>query len=158
SSAELSSPSGIAVDSAGNLYIVDGGNARIREVGIGDKLPSTSVGSTSSSHTILIQLLQTSTISNLGFSGSQSGTQEFQIRGVSGCVLDGTTTNSAGTICTAQVTFSPMYAGFRAGTLTISNASGVIGTVGLIGMGLGAQLVESPGSLATVAGGGNIVP
>src|SRR6185437_16237325 len=46
----------------------------------------------------------------------------------------------------------------RAGTLTISNASGVIGTVGLIGMGLGAQLVESPGSLATVAGGGNIVP
>ncbi len=31
-SAELSSPAGLAVDSAGNLYITDGPNARIRKV------------------------------------------------------------------------------------------------------------------------------
>jgi hypothetical protein len=32
-SAELSSPTGVAVDSSGNLYVADGPNARIRRVG-----------------------------------------------------------------------------------------------------------------------------
>jgi trimeric autotransporter adhesin len=43
-SAELSSPTGVAVDSAGNLYIADSGNNRVREVAVGTGIITTVVG------------------------------------------------------------------------------------------------------------------
>jgi trimeric autotransporter adhesin len=42
--AELNNPTGIALDSAGNLYIVDASNNRIREVNIGTGIISTTAG------------------------------------------------------------------------------------------------------------------
>ena len=43
-SAELNSPKGLVVDSAGNLYIADGGNARVRKVAAGNKVITTVAG------------------------------------------------------------------------------------------------------------------
>jgi sugar lactone lactonase YvrE len=42
--AELSSPEGVAVDSAGNLYIADSGNNRVREVFPGTGIITTTLG------------------------------------------------------------------------------------------------------------------
>ena len=135
-SARLGSPSGVALDSSGNLFIVDLFNDRIRKVGSPNP-PAVSlsitdltfadqgVGTTSTAQTVTLtntgeDLL---TITSIAVSGD----------------FDQTNTCSnplaVGESCTISVTFTPTLAGTRTGELTVIADSVGVSTVALTGTG-----------------------
>jgi DNA-binding beta-propeller fold protein YncE len=149
-SAEIQSTFGLAVDNAGNVYVGDDGNNRIREVNSDTTFPATAVGATSASQNVLVQLTAASAISSITVPKAQNGVLEFTVGTVTGCVMNGTTSNAAGTICTVPITFSPQYPGSRTGALTLNNGNSIVGTVGLVGMGTGPLGVFEPGAASVL--------
>ncbi|MHB1953016.1 MAG: NHL domain-containing protein [Sulfobacillus sp.] len=156
-SAELSYPQGVVLDSLGNLYIPDSYNQRIRKVSTNAILPTTPVGMTSASQSVYLQLPAASAISSITVPKTQNGAQEFAVGTVSGCSVGGAS-NVAGTVCTVPVTFSPAYPGVRTGALTVNNGGSVVGTAGLSGTGQAPEVFQMPGALTVWAGGGSGVP
>jgi hypothetical protein len=69
-------------------------------------------------------------------------------------VVDGVTTNSAGSTCTVPVTFQPSYPGLRQMPLVVQTSAGTF-QFGLEGIGQGPQPALLPGVISTVAGGGS---
>ena len=116
-------------------------------------LPTTVVGSTSSSQNVQLTLASTTPISSITVPPAQNGVQEFTVGTVTGCTLGGGS-NPSGTVCTVPITFSPQYPGIRTGALTFTNNGEVIGTAGLAGIGQGPEVAVSPGSLVMAVGGG----
>ena len=204
-SAELNIPSGVAADGSGNIYIVDANNYRIREVlaasgdivtvagngtigytgdgglatsaafegatgiavGEGNEFyitdqigvirqvgpiayPSTALGS-SNTQNLFLQTTAAETINSFTVPVSQGNKQEYTVGTVTGCVVDGVTSNPAGTICTIPITFSPAYPGLRPVPLQAMTTDGNI-NIGLNGMGVGPLLSFTPGILSTLAG------
>lgn len=156
--ASLSDPTGAAIDKANNLFVALEGKSLIVKVSSNATLPTTAVGSTSVSESVQIQLEAATPISKISVQGGQNGLPEFVLGTVSGCAVDGTTINIAGSVCTLPITFSPIYPGERTGKLSVVDASNVVGTVGLYGTGQSPELVQLPGGLAVVAGGGATAP
>jgi sugar lactone lactonase YvrE len=113
--------------------------------------PPTAVGSTSASQTVLLQLNSTLTISSITATPSQGGKQEYVLGTISGCTVDGTTTNASG--CTVPITFQPAYAGNRGVSLQVVTSAGTF-AFGLNGIGTGPQVALTPGTMVTVAGNG----
>ena len=70
--AELNKPTGVAVDGAGNLYIADSGNNRIRKVTAGSGIITTSVGNCTA-----------------GYSGDNGPAIAAELNDPSAVVLDG---------------------------------------------------------------------
>ncbi len=153
--AELNTPLGVAVDSAGNLYIADYSNNVIRKVSVNSTFPATSVGKTSVSQNIFVELTAASAITSITVPKAQNGVQEFTVGAVTGCVTDGTSVNAVDTVCTVPITFSPQYPGQRTGELMVNNGSTLVGTVGLVGIGTGPLDVFLPGEQTVVATGLN---
>ena len=155
-SAELSDPFGAAADNAGNLYIADALNNRIREVTAATgstQFPTTAVGSTSPQQSLLLQLGAAQTITSITAIKSQGGQQEYATGAITGCTVDGTTTNASGTICAVPITFQPAYAGERGVSLQVVASTGTF-SFGLNGVGTGPQVAFTPGTMTTVAGNG----
>ena len=121
--------------------------------GVFSTLPTTAVGSTSSSQNIQIILATASAISSITVPLAQNGVQEFKVGTVTGCTIGGGS-NAANTVCTVPITFSPQYPGIRMGTLTVNNNGDMIGTAGLAGIGQGPEIAVTPGSLTMAIGGG----
>jgi sugar lactone lactonase YvrE len=153
-SAELGAPSGVAVDSAGNLYIADQIDAVVWEVfATPPPFPTTAVGSTSAAQNVFLQLNAAQTITSITATPSQAGKQEYVVGTVSGCTVGGATSNPTGTICTVPVTFQPAYAGNRSVPLQAVTSSGTF-PFGLNGIGTGPQVALIPGTIVTAAGNG----
>ena len=153
--ARLSTPDGLALDSAGNLYIADWGTNLLVKLTASTFLPTTAVASTSASQNVLVKLTAASTISSVSMPKAQNGVQEFTVGTVTGCATGGITSNATGTICTVPITFNPQYPGPRTGALTLnSSATTVLGTVGLSGIGTGPLGVFQPGTSSVVSTGG----
>jgi sugar lactone lactonase YvrE len=158
-SAELYKPQGVAVDSAGNIYIVDTDNNRIRKVDAAAiQVAATAIGS-STTKNVLLQLTSLLSITGIAAPQSQGGKQEYAVGTVSGCTVDatGATSTASGTICTVPVTFTPGYSGLRPVPLQVSTLSGsttIVYPVGLNGIGTGPQVALTPGTISTVAGNG----
>ena len=149
-SAELSGPTDVALDGAGNVYIADYENGRIRKVSTNAILPATAVGSTSTSQNIFVQLTAASTISRITVPKAQNNVQEFTVGTVSGCSVGGTS-NPVGTVCVVPITFTPQYPGSRTGALTLySSGSTILGTVDLTGTGTGPLGVFQPGTASVL--------
>ena len=110
--AKLNEPGGVALDTAGNLYIADVNNSVVREVSP-LILPATKVASGSAPQNLLLQTTSAETITSFTVPVSQGNKQEYTVGTVAGCVVDGVTSNPAGTICTIPITFSPGYPGLR---------------------------------------------
>ncbi len=157
-SAALNSPAGAVADATGNVYIADRGNNLVEKLERSQAvLPATAIGSTSASQNIEIQLQAATVVTSITAPKASNGTQEFTVGTVSGCTVGGAS-NPAGSVCIVPVTFNPAYPGLRTATLAVNNGSTVVGTVGLYGTGLGPEIVQSPGSLSVIAGGGTTVP
>ncbi len=204
-SAELDSPSAVALDDAGNIFIVDAANHRIREVvassgdivtlagngtagdsgdsglatsatlqtptgiavGAGNGFfitdqvgavrqvgpvayPPTALGS-SNTQNLFLQTTAAESINSFAVPISQGNKQEYTVGSVTGCVVDGVTSNPAGAICSVPVTFTPAYPGLRPVPLHALTAEGNI-NIGLNGIGVGPLLSLTPGILSTLAG------
>ena len=149
--AELNFPQGVTVDSAGNLYIADTFNNRIREVSTNATFPATAVGSTSASQTVQIQLTAASAISSITVPPAQNHVQEFTVGAISSCATDGVTSNPVDTVCDVPVTFNAQYPGLRTGALTLNNGGSIVGSVGLTGTGKGPLSVFQPGTASVMS-------
>jgi sugar lactone lactonase YvrE len=147
------------MDSAGNLYIADTYNNRIRKVsGVSPPIietistfPTTSVGSSAEIQNVLIQTTATETITSISVPLSQGGNQEFSIGTITGCTIGAS--NPSGTICTVPITFTPSYPGLRQMPLQVVTGAGN-GSIGLEGTGMAPEVAFTPGIITTVAGNG----
>ncbi len=141
--AALYSPTGTALDPAGNILISDYNNFRIRSVSAFPALGTsvgnlafglTSVGSTSTPQTFSVSALGPVTISNISASANYSEADNCPA------------SLANGTTCTMYVYFVPTGAGTLAGNVTI-NSNGYFSqtnTVGLTGVGSAISLTGAP--------------
>ncbi|MFC6645605.1 Ig-like domain repeat protein [Granulicella cerasi] len=102
--------------------------------------PSTAIGQTSSSQTVTLTANRAVTVASVVISSTMNSKQEFVLGTTSGC----TTVVSGGT-CSIPVTFKPFYSGTRTATLTVTDSTGTLYTVGLTGAASGPQGLMSPG-------------
>jgi streptogramin lyase len=137
-SAGLANPYGVAVNGAGNVYIADTNNQRIREVTVTVAVPILSGLPTSldfgHQQAGTQSLPKTVTVSN-------TGTADLLVSDVSvtgdfletnNCISEAV---SPGGSCTVNVSFLPTAIGTRTGELTITDADGGSLTVDLTGTG-----------------------
>jgi trimeric autotransporter adhesin len=147
--AYLYRPTGVAIDSSGNLWIADWGNSRIREVtgGIGAPAASISPASLTFTPAVVVQSSatpQSVTVSNRG-SAALLLSSIAMVGANSG---DFSLTNSCGTSlapqasCTISVNFTPTGGGTRVSALAFTdNATG--SPQSIIVTGIGADFSES---------------
>lgn len=158
-SGEVNAPWGIAVDSKGALYIADIGNSVIRMISDNTYFPSTAVGATSASQSILLETTSALNITGISVPVSQGSKQEFNVGTVSGCTVDstGNTQTASGIVCTVAVSFSPGYPGLRQSPIQVSTVSSgvtVVYPIGINGVGTSPLAAFMPGTVNTVAGTG----
>ncbi|HEY4354914.1 MAG TPA: pectinesterase family protein [Acidobacteriaceae bacterium] len=135
---------GLGLDSMGNLFFGDVGNARIREVAATALLPTSVHGS--STQNLLLHNTATSSASGLAASSEVS-------LGTATCG----SVNGDGTVdCTVPVTFAPSQPGTRTAALATSGAAS--GTLALAGTGTGAALTMDVASPTTTGFGSGLQP
>jgi sugar lactone lactonase YvrE len=142
-SAQLSGPSGVALDSAGNLYIADTNNSVIRKV-VNGPVPffNVSVGSSNS------QLVRLS-INSSSFSTPQLSLSDYS------AVQNGSCIPWIGVsfMCAWNVTFAPTKPGPRWSSFTVIDGNSLIKySFGLEGTGVAPAVAFTPGIISTVAG------
>lgn len=146
-SAGLFGPGGVAVDSAGKLYIADGGNQRIRKVNLGPiDFGSVNVGS-NSTQTVVLSINTALTLSAVQASGDDSVKSNS-------CALPAAL--SAGEFCTLQVQFAPTLPGRRWFPLVATDSGSNNYDFGLEGTGTAPELAFTPGIISTLAGTGTL--
>jgi trimeric autotransporter adhesin len=114
-------------------------------------LPATNVASSSAPQNILLKTTSAETISGFTVLVSEGNKQEYSVGSVSGCAVDGVTSNPVGTVCTVSITFSPAYPGQRPVPLQVVTSAGKV-NIGLNGMGISPLAVLTPGTMSTLAG------
>jgi hypothetical protein len=112
----------------------------------------TSVGQASSVQVVQLQLGSALALSSVGVQQSTGTKQEFMVGAITGCTVDGSTVNAAGSICSVPVTFTPAYPGLRQLPLVVVDSTGATYSFGLTGIGNGPQTVLLPGTVATISG------
>ncbi len=160
-SAELDFPYGVAVDSAGNMFIVDSSNNRVRKVDVSDApsltFPTTNIGSVSAEQDVVVQ-----NIGNARLSISQiSATANFILGGAhNSCASTGQSLNQA-LSCTLGIEFAPQIGGLISGSAVLTdnalNRANATQSIGLSGTGvqLVYQLAFAVPPAANVLSGGN---
>jgi sugar lactone lactonase YvrE len=147
-SAQLSIPYAVALDSAGNLYIADSNNNRIRKVSPGGQAPvnfgSVALGQTGASQPVILSINGFVTVASAQASG------DFTVTNPSAC----TGALSGGTFCTLNVQFAPTKPGQRGFPLTLTSSAGFKYSFGLTGVGVGSAVAFTPGIISTLAGTG----
>jgi len=153
--ARFSFPIDVALDKQGTIFFTDQYANRVRYVTLPPLPPATQVGSSSPSQNVLLTATGTSNtiITSISVPNSPSGTPDFTVGTVTGCVIGGSVGNPPGTVCTVPITFTPTYPGLRAEPLIVVTNAGTY-QYGLTATGLAAEAVVSPGVLSTVAGTG----
>ena len=152
-SAELDDPKQITVDGLGNIYLADATAEEVRQVLLNTTFPTTALGSSSAVQDFFLETTAAETLTSMTAQQSQGSMQEYSIGTITGCTVNGSTSNLSGTICTLPVTFTPAYPGPRNVPLTAVTGTGNV-TFGLVGTGAGPLAVMIPGIISTVAGNG----
>lgn len=102
--------------------------------------------------TIAVHVVAATAISSVTVPVSFVANPEFVVLGQTGCTVDGSTVNAAGTTCTVTVGFRPVVAGVRTGTLMVTDAAGHATAFGLTGTGFYSQVAITPAAARVVAG------
>ncbi|MGA2859113.1 MAG: choice-of-anchor D domain-containing protein [Candidatus Sulfotelmatobacter sp.] len=143
--AEFYAPAEMALDSAGNLYIADTNNNRIRKVNTGPvNFGQVNVGANSTQDVFLSINNTGLTLSTVLASGDYSVSSNS-------CALS--TPLSAGTICTLKVQFTPTMPGWRWSPLVVTDGSSNKYSFGLEGTGVGSAVAFTPGTITTLVDG-----
>lgn len=152
-SSPLENPYGIAIDAAGYLYVSDWYRIRTVDPATGSALfPATQIKSNAAQN-VLLQLTSAQSITSIAAVPSQGNVTEYAVGTVTGCTVNGSTSNAANTICTVPITFKPGYPGIRNVPLKVVTSAGTY-YAGLSGLGIGPQVAFTAGSISTVAGDG----
>ena len=141
--AELSSPTGIWEDAAGNFLVADSNNYRIRGINAFAALntstgsltfPLLNVGGTSPAQQVIVSSVGPLTISNISVTGDFT---EYD---------DCPSSLPNATTCTMYVYFSPKAAGIRTGAITFSTNGffNNVSTINLTGTGSAISLTGAP--------------
>jgi sugar lactone lactonase YvrE len=155
-SAEISGAFDVVVDGAGNLYIEDSGNNRVRRVSPQVGLGSVSVGQSSPTFSFAFSFSATVQVGSVAVLMQGASGKDFQL------VASGTTcaagSYSAGSSCTVNVTFSPLAPGVRNGAVVLYGATpaNAVATAYISGTGVGPAIDFGPGIISTVAGDGTV--
>src|SRR6185312_6089699 len=107
---------------------------------------------TGTTQTIAVQVVSAAAISSITVPVSFVANPDFVVLGQTGCTVDGTTVNAAGTTCHITVGFRPVAAGLRTGTLLITDSVGRSTAFGLTGTGYYSQVAMTPAAARVVAG------
>ncbi len=148
-SAVLSQPTGVALDSAGNVLFGDWNNARVRRITAFSSLSTstsslsyglTSVGSTSSPESFTVSAYGPVTISNISTSANFTEADNCP------------SSLANGNTCTMYVYFVPTASGTLNGNVTINNNGffSQTNTVNLTGLGSAIALSGSPAAFGNV--------
>jgi sugar lactone lactonase YvrE len=113
--------------------------------------PATNVGSSSAPQNLMLQTTTTESITGFTVLLSQGDKQEYTVGAVTGCAVDGVTSNQAGTICTLSITFKPGYPGLRPVPLQAVTSAGNV-NIALNGLGVAPLAAITPGTISTIAG------
>jgi hypothetical protein len=151
-SAQLGSLSGISLDALGQIYLSDTTYDVIRRITLDTSFPATNVGQSSSSQPVAVVVNTAAAIQSIAV---PSGYANYSVGTVSGCTVDGSTINPAGTVCSFPMTFAPQYAGLSTAPLTLIDGTGTKHTFALRGTGTGAEFAFFPGLINTFAGTGS---
>lgn len=141
--AELYEPTGVALDTAGNILVSDYNNLRVRSISAFPAVSTslgnmafglTAVGSTSSPQTLVVSAYGPVTINNISTTANFSEADDCP------------SAMANGTNCTMYVYFAPTTSGNLNGNVSI-NSNGFfsqVNTVNLSGLGSAIQLTGSP--------------
>ncbi|HWZ50950.1 MAG TPA: hypothetical protein VNW54_05755 [Granulicella sp.] len=152
--AELNQPAAVAIDAAGDLYIADASNGRVREAAVSVPFAATAIGM-SANQTVYFSVAANTIIGGLAILTQGTPNLDFVAQaGDTSTTLCKAQTYATATTCSVDVTFSPRYAGARYGAVQIvATGNNAVSTTYLQGVGTGAQVAWTPGQASTVAGG-----
>ena len=152
--AELNYPYGIALDGAGDIFIADLNNDRVRKLSPNAQFPATAIGA-SVNQTFTFDVNAGTTIGAIKILTQGATGLDFVAQtSDSSSTLCKAQTYSAATTCTVDVTFAPKAPGTRMGAIEIADGSGnLLVTEYLAATGTGPQVAFYPGSLTTIGSG-----
>ena len=142
---------GAALDHAGNLYVSDTGNLRIRKVSTGAVFGATGIGS-SKSQTMQVHFIVGDTPVSSGTFTLPFGQADFAAIPTLPCTSQPDTT----TDCLVSLQFSPVVPGERMVPLTIASTLGSVAYIGLTGIGNGAGGAIDPATQLSI--GSSLTP
>ncbi len=151
----MSSPGGVTVDAAGDVYIANSGNKQAVEISQSVNFGPEPAGSTTSTQTLTYTFQTTGTLSSVlvttrGLPSTKPGAEFFPVAGGSNPCTAGQS-YAAGDTCTLGVQFSPLHPGTRLGGVQLINSSGAaFATTYIWGTGTGPLGFFWPGTQSVV--------
>ena len=139
---------GVALDPAGNLYVSDTSDLRIRKVSTNAAFGATANGS-AASQTMEVHFIKGDTPAASGAFAVPSGQADFAATPALPCTseVDGTTD------CVLNLQFSPKVPGARMAPLTITSTADSVASIGLASIGNGAGGAIDPATQLTIGSG-----
>ena len=154
----LSAPEGVAVDGSGNVYIADKTAGALKVQTAGVNFGTAAIATTTPTMLTLPFTFATAgtiatpvVVTEGATKNAQGASLDFADAGTGSC--DTTSSQSAGSTCTVNVTFTPTAAGVRYGAVTLISSGKVIATAFVFGTGQGPQINFLPGTQSMIGSG-----
>jgi streptogramin lyase len=151
SPSDLYDPAGIAVDSAGDVYVAFLSNGVVFESSRSlQDFGDVNLAATSASIALPFTFDSPGTLGSTAVLTQGTAGLDFANNGTGTCAAN--TSYMTGQTCTVNVAFTPQFAGTRFGAAVLKNTSGAVIATGYVqGTGVGPQVDFLPGRQSTIA-------